>query len=276
MHDMHNYPHPDMPPLEKHRAVVLGEFGGLGLGVDGHTWSQKAWGYQGMASRDELTTKYVQLMKRLWQLQEEGLSAAVYTQTTDVETECNGLLTYDREVLKVDPEKIHAANTGRIPRLQITTIVPAAQTQTIDWRYTFAAPAEGWEKADFDDSAWKLGPAGFGTEGTPGAVVRTPWDTPDIWIRRSFELPQGDYRDIQLLLHHDEDAEVYINGVLAAKPNHYTAHYIEQPISAEALATLKPGKNTFAIHCHQTTGGQYIDVGLIRVTERPAPSGENK
>jgi hypothetical protein len=111
MIDMHKYPGPDSPKPEEKRAAVLGEFGGLGLGVDGHTWTKKTWGYQGMASRTALTERYVNLLKKVLELKESsGLSAAVYTQITDVETECNGLMTYDREIIKPDAEAVAAAN----------------------------------------------------------------------------------------------------------------------------------------------------------------------
>lgn len=109
VHDVHVYPGPDMPPLEERRAAVLGEFGGLGLPLEGHTWQSKDnWGYRSYTSRQALETAYGQLQERLKELAAKGLSAAVYTQTTDVEIEVNGLLTYDREVLKLDPAKARA------------------------------------------------------------------------------------------------------------------------------------------------------------------------
>src|SRR5205823_8194077 len=116
---------------------------------------------------------------------------------------------------------------------------------------------------------WKQGAGGFGTEGTPGAIVRTRWDTPDIYIRREITPPTGvDPASLQLYIHHDEDAEVYLNGVLAARPRGFTADYDVIEILPPAKATLKlGGKNLLAVHCHQTTGGQYIDVGLARVKE---------
>jgi dihydrofolate reductase len=112
--DLHSYPGPGSPRPEPARAAVLGEFGGLGLAVRGHTWTNKTWGYRGTGSRKELTDDYVKLWRKGWQLRDgAGLSAAVYTQWTDVETECNGLLTYDRKVVKVDARRAADAHRGR-------------------------------------------------------------------------------------------------------------------------------------------------------------------
>jgi galactose mutarotase len=103
--DMHDYPGPAMPALEPHRAAVLGEFGGLGLPLPGHLWNERsAWGYRRYATTDSLWSAYRGLMVRLRPLVSAGLAAAVYTQTTDVESEVNGLMTYDRAVMKLPPE----------------------------------------------------------------------------------------------------------------------------------------------------------------------------
>jgi hypothetical protein len=265
VHDIHVYPGPGAPPAEPKRAGVLGEFGGLGLGVDGHTWAKKTWGYRGASSKADLTRKYERLLQGVWKLhKEKGLSAAVYTQLTDVETEANGLLTYDRAVIKVDLERIAAVNKGDVSRVpEIKVVVPTSKEKGLTWRYTLAKPAEGWFKSDFDDKDWKEGLGGFGTKGTPGAVVRTEWKTDDIWVRRTFELPKVSTKGLSLLMHHDEDAEVYLNGVLAVRVGGFTTDYEEFAISPAARKALKPGKNVIAIHCKQTTGGQYIDAGLI-------------
>jgi hypothetical protein len=265
VHDIHVYPGPGSPEPEPKRAAVLGEFGGLGLGVDGHTWSKKTWGYRGTASKADLTRKYEELWRRTWKLRDDrGLSAAVYTQITDVETEANGLLTYDREIVKVDEERAAAAAAGDFSRApEAVTVVPTSREKGQTWRYTLTRPAEGWFKPGFKDSDWKEAVGGFGTTGTPGAVVRTEWKTDDIWLRREFELLEVEFSDLRLLLHHDEDADVYLNGVLAVHVAGYITDYEEFPISAEARAALKKGKNTLAVTCHQTKGGQYIDVGLI-------------
>jgi hypothetical protein len=273
--DMHEYPGPGAPKWEPSRAAVLGEFGGLGLRIDGHTWAKDSWGYQGMADQDELTDRYISLLRGVYQLRDSaGLCAAVYTQTTDVETECNGLMTYDRAVLKVDADRVAAANRGVFPGLR--TILATAQTDAALWRYTTAPPnaaagaaVSDWFNPGFDDSTWPRGASGFGTPGTPGTIISTKWDTTDIWIRRPFELP-GDFHapspaNLRLLIHHDEDAEVYLNGVLAARLTGYTTAYGDVRIQPAAAATLKPGKNSIAVHCKQTRGGQYIDAGLIEI-----------
>lgn len=108
--DLHNYPDPAMPRPElfgTKQAIVLGEFGGLGLPVPGHTWQQKDnWGYQTFKNADELFERYKEFTQTLERLIKEGLSAAVYTQTTDVEVETNGLMTYDRKIIKVPAEKL--------------------------------------------------------------------------------------------------------------------------------------------------------------------------
>jgi beta-galactosidase/beta-glucuronidase len=104
--DIHNYPHALMPDPKiygKDQIIVLGEYGGLGLPVQGHTWQEKDnWGYQSFKNSQELQTRYSQLIDSLLPLIKSGLSAAVYTQTTDVEIEINGLMTYDRKVVKID------------------------------------------------------------------------------------------------------------------------------------------------------------------------------
>ena len=97
------------------RALALGEFGGIALALHDHIWAQddKNWGYESLKTSLELTSKYVTLVENLKPLIiESGLSASVYTQTTDVEFEINGLLTYDRKVLKVDLATVYAANSA--------------------------------------------------------------------------------------------------------------------------------------------------------------------
>ncbi|PZX57835.1 glycoside hydrolase family 2 protein [Algoriphagus chordae] len=113
--DLHNYPDAKMPDPEifgKDNILVLGEYGGLGLPVDGHVWQQKDnWGYQSFKNQDELYARYAGLIEHLGKLVEAGLSAAIYTQTTDVEVETNGLMTYDRKVIKFDVSKMKSLHS---------------------------------------------------------------------------------------------------------------------------------------------------------------------
>jgi glutaminase A-like protein/uncharacterized protein DUF5127/uncharacterized protein DUF4964 len=145
------------------------------------------------------------------------------------------------------------------------TIVASADTIPGKWRFTTDNPTGDWQTSDFDDSTWQQGTAGFGTRQTPGARVGTDWSSSDIWLRRTFDVSGPIDDRLHLHLHHDEDAEVYINGVLARKFGEYTTDYDEFPISASALAVIKPTGNVLAVHCHQTSGGQYVDVGIVNL-----------
>jgi hypothetical protein len=271
VHDIHSYPGPATPLVEEKRAIVLGEFGGLGIPIKGHTWhDEKSWGYRSFKTSEELTDAYLVLIENLRSLIGGGLCAAVYTQTSDVEVEVNGMMTYDRAMIKMDEGKITAANRRLyLPPPIVKMIVPTSQQEGQNWRYTTSKPADDWEREDFDDSSWNKGLGGFGTKGTPGAVVRTEWNTPDIWIRRTFELKDKKFDKLYLSIHHDEDAEIYIDGELAVKMSGFTSNYVRAAISEKARAALKVGSNCLAVHCHQTAGGQYIDVGIVEVKEQP-------
>ena len=119
MLDLHHYPHPEMFLFDPQRVNVLGEYGGIGLPLEGHLWLEnRNWGYIQFKSSAEVTAEYVKYADRLKMLIEKGFSAAVYTQTTDVEVEVNGIMTYDREIVKMDEATIRKANrevTGSLP-----------------------------------------------------------------------------------------------------------------------------------------------------------------
>ncbi len=109
--DIHNYPDPIMVLFDAKRTNVLGEYGGLGLVVNDHVWeNNRNWGYVQYKSSEEVTNAYVALAEKLKKLIPFGYSAAVYTQTTDVEIEINGFMTYDRKVIKMNEEKIKKVN----------------------------------------------------------------------------------------------------------------------------------------------------------------------
>ncbi|MBB5353296.1 hypothetical protein HNR46_003551 [Haloferula luteola] len=266
--DLHPYPAPRAFKTKPGLAFALGEYGGIGLKVgDNNPWQAKGWGYTTTASPRELEDLYAEYAGLIGKFRDEkGLTAAIYTQITDVEIEINGLMTYDRK-LKVDPEWIAKANRFEWSGPKFTEVVPTSQKDKTIYRYVFEQPSDDWMQPGADVSAWNEGPGGFGTEDTPGTGgIGTEWKTSDIWVRRTFELPDLSAKELDqlmLVLHHDEEAEVYLNGVLAAKEVEWTTGYSRLPLSEEARAALKPGgKNEVAIHCHQNTGGQFIDFGL--------------
>jgi hypothetical protein len=153
--DIHSYPGPDAPSPESRRAIVLGEFGGLGLPLPPHTWTvAKNWGYQNLKTTQDLALRYAELLEGVHQLAvDSGLSAAVYTQTSDVETEVNGLMTYDREITKLKPSFASDVNHDRLPspprvltpyRLFLDSMmVPLATRKHEEIRYTLDGSEPG-------------------------------------------------------------------------------------------------------------------------------------
>ncbi|MDB5326434.1 MAG: glycoside hydrolase family 2 [Phycisphaerales bacterium] len=270
--DIHPYPAPIAPPANAKQALVVGEFGGIGMVVEGHTWKKKDNGsYVMVKSPEDLVDMYSEFTNLLKTFRDEkGLSAAVYTQTTDVETEVNGLLTYDRQP-KADIKLIAKANRFEIPPPTYTVVVPTSEKESQTWKYSFDQPGNDWFKTKFDDSSWKEGPGGFGTEGTPGiGKLGTVWNTNNIWMRRTFnpgKLSPQLIAKLPVRVYHDEDVQVYINGVLAYETKGHNGRYENQPMTDAARHAIKPdAENVMAVYCKQTVFGQYIDAGIsIRV-----------
>ncbi|MDR1170339.1 MAG: beta-galactosidase [Prevotellaceae bacterium] len=110
--DIHHYPSPRISLINTKKVNVLGEYGGIGLALEGHLWqSDKNWGYVKFKSPKEITDEYVKYAEMLKETIKRGYSAAVYTQTTDVEGEVNGLMTYDRKVIKMEEDRLKQANS---------------------------------------------------------------------------------------------------------------------------------------------------------------------
>jgi glycosyl hydrolase family 2 len=266
--DLHAYPGPGAPPLEPQRAALLGEFGGLGLPLDGHTWLDRGnWGYRSYTTQGDLNTAYQNLLAQLRLHAGDGLSSAIYTQTTDVEIEVNGVMTYDRSAVKLSPESIAANKRMYQPPPTIQHIVPASDRSAQMWRYTTTAPAANWFEPSFSDSGWNSGAGGFGAPNTRHARVGTPWQTSDIWLRRTFNLSTS-ASNPYLRIFHDDDTTVYLNGKPIEDLSGATAAYAFIPLKEVARAALRSGRNTLAVHTHQTRGGQFIDVGIVDVVDR--------
>ncbi|HQL93492.1 MAG TPA: DUF4965 domain-containing protein [Candidatus Hydrogenedentes bacterium] len=171
---------------------------------------------------------------------------------------------YDKETWKKWADRDQTRANGPWAPLPPPPVVKTvvAPEETV-WRYTSEKPADGWNKPAFKDGKWRKANGGFGTAGTPGITVKTEWNTPDIWLRGEITIPKGDYESLQLSLFHDEETEVYIDGVRSVRVKGYNVEY--EPTSLSGPVTLGPGKHFFAVHCRNTTGGQGIDLGVVDV-----------
>ncbi|BDI28447.1 hypothetical protein CCAX7_004980 [Capsulimonas corticalis] len=146
-----------------------------------------------------------------------------------------------------------------------SVLAATSESEAQSWKYTTQTPATDWSAPKFPAANWLTGDAFFGS-GLPG--VRTPWTTSDIWMRRTFTLTHAP-RDPRLRQFHDDDAEVYIDGVAAATLTGYNTAYETSPIDGAARQRLTPGVHTLAVHCGQKTGGQGIDVGIVDAWTAP-------
>jgi len=247
---------------------MVSEFGGIGWATEG------GWGYgAGPKTEAEFYTRYEGLCAAL--LDNPDMFGFCYTQLTDVEQEHNGLYYYDRRP-KFDLKRIHAA-TSRVAAYEQTgpTTGQSAARADRDWqvlvgaapdgdlcqpyRWSTQAPAADWAGGGFDDSAWASARGPFGTI----ANFRTRWETSDLWLRRTFDWPGESLGEAALVIFHDEDTEVFVNGQKVWSGSGFNNAYEFFDVTAALKSALKPGRNTLAIHTHQTAGGQFIDLALL-------------
>ncbi len=268
--DEHAYPDPGFPVGDerfKEYVKVVGEFGGHGWPVKDHLWEvgKDNWGYGTLPKTlDEWKERYTRSIDVLRRLRYQGISAGVYTQTSDVESEINGLLTYDR-VEKIPASWLKSVHEKLLkgPDLATVTILaPSSDHADVDWKYITTEPTQGWQFAGYDDQSWAVGKGGFGTRDTPGSKIGTEWNGTDLWLRREFKIAARPKGELILRINHDEDAEVFLNGVQAATLAGHSSGYILVDLGEKGIQALKPGNNVMAIHVRQTKGGQYIDAGL--------------
>jgi len=159
-----------------------------------------------------------------------------------------------------------SSNWAALPKRPVVTfVVPTGEKATATWSYTTTRPAGEWTAVSYDAPAWFSGPGGLGGGNPPGLAIGTPWSTSEIWTRRSFDF-SGPTDGLHLRIFHDEDADVYLNGIKIAKLEGYSTEYINLPLDAKAKAALKQGRNVLAIHVRQTGGGQGIDAGFVRLS----------
>ncbi len=264
--DNHTYPMPAATAGTASQAIVCGESGGKKYKIEGHSWGNGVVEVLDQESFSNIYESYALTLCRL--KANDALSGAVFTQITDVEGEYNGLMTYDRDIYKIDQKKLKELNENVIYRqLSFKDILATSQNTNQSWKYTTNTPPNNWYEKGFNDLSWKNGRAPFASSGTPGIKVGTSWTTADIWIRKQFNpgvLSAEDVKSLIFNLYHDENCEIYINGTLAGSVTGYGG-YTMMPIKQQGKDAIVPDSiNTIAVHCHQTDGGQGIDVGIIK------------
>ncbi len=152
-------------------------------------------------------------------------------------------------------------------------MVGVSSGQPRNWHYTTEKPSGDWFEVSFrHEEKWPQAPAPFGNGRPGGAGHNTQWTSSDIWIRTSFQLSEVPAA-AEIRIFHDENAEIFLNGQKIADFNGYVTDYRSQLLSPEAMRAFQTGRNTLAIHCRQTSGGQFIDAGLY-VVDRPVPIAE--
>ncbi len=272
--DTHSYPNPSCPSNPT-RAAVCGEYGGITLKVKGHIWPGGDFGYTAVETSEDFTAYFNKLCDQIKDLYYQGLNAAVYTQISDVEIEKNGILTYDRKVLK--PALPYTDLKGKIQeciamphdKTIIKTILSTSDTHRYTWRYNTSADVpRRWFDVGFDDSEWKTGMAAFAAN-LPVASAHlkgTDWNTSQIYMRRWFylgDISREHIDSLRFMTYHDDDITIYINGMKAASRTGCVFDFTPLDISQECKDALKPNSwNLIAVAGKQGGGQQIMDVGL--------------
>jgi hypothetical protein len=250
---------------------MVSEIGGVGWATDG------GWSYgTGPKTLDEFYDRYQGTIDAM--LDNPHLFGFCYTQLTDVEQERNGLYFYDRKP-KFDVKKIHdiTSRQAAYERDEPQAVKPAVQAAEPAWKvlvgavqdgnlctpykYLMEKPADEWMKEGFDDKSWKTGLTPFGHE--PNRTIRTEWTNADIYLRKTFEYDGGDLKKGAIVLCHDEDTEIYVNGQKILGVGGFISHYQLHMVTDQLKKALRKGANTIAVHTHQTVGGQYIDLAIL-------------
>ena len=282
--DRHKYKGTVPVSPEEKRIGTLGEFGGFGFVAPDNQWVEgltESTVYGTCIDQRDYENQYLNAWRDVVRHDtEHSTSAAIYTQLTDVETEVNGLLSYDRKVIKADVDLFARAVAQREfpekPTVQL--LVPTSRETPQEWSYTETEPAEGWSKPGADLSGWKKGPGVFGHKFHRNGSIKigTEWKSLNLWVVRTVELPEKPLKRPILRIAYDDNATVYINGIEALTVKRGTNRGHQNiPLPAHAAKALKPGVNTLAIHVDnkkslnmrqkdekKRAGSQFIDAGI--------------
>ncbi len=184
----------------------------------------------------------------------------------------------DADLARVEAELALLAREWQIqapdPRGEapVQVLLPDARSDAREWRYLEGEAPAGWQQPGFDDSAWKLGRAGFGAPGTPASRVGTEWRSDRIQLRTTFRL-EAIPDALRMALHYDDDVRVYLNGQEILHRTGYVVNYGQHQLGKRALDALVVGRNVLAVECIQDFGGQYVDAGLDTALDGEAENG---
>ncbi|MCF7732892.1 MAG: hypothetical protein K9N23_14480 [Akkermansiaceae bacterium] len=263
------YYNPATSNADRGVPFMISEIGGIGWGVPEGGWSYG----NGPKTLDEFYARYKGTIDAM--LDNPNLFGFCYTQLTDIEQERNGLYYYDRKP-KFDAKKLHeiTARSAAYERGEPMAVPPSVKTLDAKWtvlvgalqdgklstpyRYLTAKPADDWIKEGFDDQAWKTGLAPFGN----GNGSRTDWKTPEIYFRKTFEYDGGVLKQGAVVIRHNDNTEIYINGQEILGVRGSKGYYL--CLATEKLrAALKKGTNTIAVHSHEGGQGQWVDLAIL-------------
>lgn len=254
-YDAHQYPGPGMEPASQNegRAVVVGEFGGLGFAIENHIWdsSRDNWGYRTYAAKDEFFNQYTQAVYNLYPEKARGLAAAIYTQTTDVEAEVNGLMTYDRKVIKLPitfAQVLHSNLYNKTKKANF--IVEDAEINSNKKQLTQHNLGKNWELNAEHNKTFKLVDFPNHLSETKAVYSYQEFDLKDI--------PEN----LALKFYGNGDVIVYLNGTeIFSNYLRTKRHYDDINLSTHSKF-LKKGKNILAIEVKNPTEDGAFDYGL--------------
>lgn len=247
--DVHCANRPIAPLPYDTRAVVVGKCGI----VSGTAHNE--------ATSDENIDGFAQNLARMIRMarycgEKYGLSAVVFAHANRLLTKAN-LATYAKS--------IREANLGRInSNYDGNTVVPTSEEYPSLWYYSFVRGSGYWIQPDFNEDIWKRGFGGFG-DGYPEAD--TSWTTNDIWIRRWVDIPDDTQTHMVFRVWHTGDAEIYVNGAEAAEVTGDSHGYVTVPMNMSGRYALRPGRDLIAVHCHQSSGRKFLDLGIVASRE---------
>lgn len=257
MFDAHQYPGPSMEPGIQNpgRAMVLGEFGGLGWPIKGHLWDEtkRNWGYRTYFDKTEFTNEYSKTIKNVYPLISRGLSAAIYTQTTDVEGEVNGLMTYDRKILKVPKDeavKLHTQLFKDYAKAEF--LLSDSEINPAKLNLSWVFPGSGWNQHNpFTDNFKEItGPAKL-KQGD------------NIWAINSFSTDDLS-KNLAMKLYAQGDLKIYLNGNLIYDKKILTKRHYDELNLSDFTKHVKEGKNIIALELKNVAADSDFDFGVYQ------------